>query len=185
VGASILAGLSTWAVAATSIRLMPPPESFMKAMQKVLLLDDPTVPIWIVWALVALLPAICEELFFRGFLLSGLREWGMWPALGVSAVLFGFAHASIYRFLPTAVLGLVTGYVVWRTRSVFCGMIVHGLNNGIAVAIAKLAQFAELQSDRVKFLPWKSTLAGAVVLAIAMVWVSRSTDAAEGNSRRG
>jgi sodium transport system permease protein len=175
VAGSLLAGASAWAVASVSIRLLPPPESFVEAMKKVLLLDDPSVPLWLVWTVIALAPAICEELFFRGFVLGGLREWGVPKALGVSAVLFGLAHASIYRFLPTVLLGLLIGYTVWKTGSIFCGMIIHAANNGIAVAIAKIEPISRtLDADRVTFLPWPYTLAGAAALAVALLLIARA-----------
>ncbi len=173
VAGSLLAGASGWAVASASIRLLPPPQSFVEAIRKVLMLDDPSVPMWLVWAVVAVMPAICEELFFRGFVMNGLRDWGKWWALGVSSVLFGLAHASIYRFLPTALLGLLIGYTVWKTGSIFCGMIIHAANNGIATAIAKIEPVSRaLDAERMTFLPLQYSLAGAVVLAIALLLIS-------------
>ena len=42
----------------------------------------------VLWLVVALTPGICEELLFRGFIQSSLRRYGMWPAIGVTALLF-------------------------------------------------------------------------------------------------
>src|SRR6185295_4382420 len=56
--------------------------------------------------LIALSPAICEELFFRGALLSGLRrDLPAWKVIAFEMLFFGAVHMSIYRFAPTAILG--------------------------------------------------------------------------------
>ena len=135
---AILIGLSAWAFAAgVLLRLLPPPPSLAEALKKVLMLDDKSVSIGLTLFLVALSPAICEEALFRGFILSGLKSLGQWPAIGISALLFAVAHGSVYRMLPTLFLGLLLGYAVWKTGSLAAGVVIHGLNNGIAVLLAK------------------------------------------------
>ncbi|MBM4389547.1 MAG: CPBP family intramembrane metalloprotease [Deltaproteobacteria bacterium] len=95
---------------------------------------EPTTPIW--WSLLclAVLPAICEELLFRGaFLGLWRRPPGRWQAVLATALAFGAMHASIFRLAPTAALGVVLGALALRSRSVVPGIAAHGLNNGIAV----------------------------------------------------
>src|SRR6185295_8575585 len=68
--------------------------------------------------LLAISPAVCEELFFRGALLSGLRrDLGALTCIAWEAVIFGAAHSSIYRFVPTGILGMVLTAITLRTRS--------------------------------------------------------------------
>jgi sodium transport system permease protein len=79
-GAALI-GASAWAVAAgTLVRLAPPPPEFIKAMLDSLLLDGRT-PLWFLLLVAAALPAVCEELLFRGLILSGLRPLGRWTAI--------------------------------------------------------------------------------------------------------
>jgi len=87
--------------------------------------------------LVVLLPAICEELLFRGAMLGLLRR-GMpiWLAIGLQAVLFGAVHLMAERLLPTAAVGIVLGILAWRTRSLLPGMLVHALHNAGALWLA-------------------------------------------------
>ena len=74
--------------------------------------------VWLPFVLMAVLPAICEELAFRGFILSGLRHLGhKWWAIGLSAVFFGMAHTVVQQSLAAAALGLVIGYVAVQTDS--------------------------------------------------------------------
>jgi sodium transport system permease protein len=172
--AAVLIGVSAWAVAGgLLIRLLPPPDSLAKALERILLLDGRPASIWLVWLVAGVTPAVCEELFFRGLMLSGLRRMGMVPAVLVTALLFGLAHSSIYRLLPTAFLGFVFGYVVWQTRSVVCSMIAHALNNGLMVTLVfKPSLGTSLGIGASAYLPWSVTAAGVVVMLIglALVW---------------
>lgn len=89
------------------------------------------------WALVLLLavsPGLNEELLFRGAILSGLRrDLSLVKVVLWEALLFGAVHASIYRFLPTALLGAVLAAVTLRTRSIFPAMAIHVTYNTLLV----------------------------------------------------
>lgn len=79
-------------------------------------------------------PAICEEMFFRGFILSGLRSrLSKWQSLIISALLFGAMHMLIYQFVPTALLGLLLAWIAWETGSLLPGIVFHFLNNAVAL----------------------------------------------------
>ena len=174
-GAALL-GVSAWTVAGgLLIRLFPPPESFSRAMQKVILMEDKPVSTAVLFLLVAVSPAFCEEAFFRGIVLSGFRRLGQWTAIIATAFLFGLAHASIYRMLPTMALGVLMGYAVWRTRSIFAGMILHMLNNGLIVAMAKFKTFFSLPglNPNDVYLPWSYIALGGLVAAIGVVLIAR------------
>ncbi|MEZ5978405.1 MAG: CPBP family glutamic-type intramembrane protease [Planctomycetota bacterium] len=94
---------------------------------------------WQAFALLALSPAICEELLFRGAITSGLlRDLPARRAVLWQAALFGLAHASIHRFLPTFAVGLALGTLRVRSRSVLPGVVMHALYNGALVAPAIL-----------------------------------------------
>lgn len=89
-------------------------------------------------ALLALTPAVTEELFFRGSVLSGLRrDLGPRATVAWQALLFGLAHASIHRLLPTAFLGALLALVMLRARSIWVAMLLHGAYNAWLVTAAK------------------------------------------------
>jgi sodium transport system permease protein len=182
--AAALIGVSAWTVAGgILIRLLPPPDSLVKALEKILLLDGRPAPLWAIWLIVGVTPAVCEELFFRGFVLSGLRRAGMVPALMVTAVLFGLAHSSVYRLLPTAFLGFVFGYAVWKTRSVACSVIAHALNNGLMATLVFSPSFGStLGVGTGAYLPWGVTAAGGLVMltGLALLWRMPSAGASRG-----
>ena len=85
---------------------------------------------WVTVLSASVLPAIGEELLFRGFLLRGLRQaWGPTPAILLSALLFGLAH-GVDASLPGRLgIGLVLGLAAARTGSVRPGIAAHFINN--------------------------------------------------------
>jgi sodium transport system permease protein len=167
---AVLIGSSAWAVAAgLLIRLLPPPESLVRALEQLLLLDGKPASLWVVWLVIGVTPALCEELFFRGLVLSGLRRLGMWPALLGCALLFGLAHSSIYRLLPTVFIGLLLTWLVWRTGSIWTSIVAHTLNNGIAATLVyNKALAAALGAGTGAYLGWRPTLVAAVVLLVGL-----------------
>lgn len=85
---------------------------------------------------VAVAPAICEELLFRGFLLSSL-ESKIKPknAILIVAIVFGVFHMSIVKFLTTALLGYVFAYIAHNSKSIIPGMIMHFINNALSCIV--------------------------------------------------
>lgn len=87
---------------------------------------------------IAFLPAVCEELLFRGFLFTAVKEkkHGV-RAIIITAILFAIMHMSMIKMLPILCLGLGMGYILYRTSSIYCTMIMHLLNNGLAVVLTR------------------------------------------------
>ena len=83
---------------------------------------------------IAVVPPIIEEFIFRGAILGSIRKLhGDTPAIIVSAALFGLAHANFVQTPVTFLTGLVLGYLTVKTGSIVPSMILHFLNNSIAV----------------------------------------------------
>lgn len=94
-------------------------------------------PLWSLLLLMALLPAICEELAFRGFIFGGLlRQGGALRAIVVSALLFGFTHPVLQQSLAASLMGLLLGLIAWRTGGVLSTIIVHAINNTLSLTMA-------------------------------------------------
>lgn len=106
---------------------------------------------WGQLALLAIAPALGEELFFRGALWSGLkRDLPLWRSVGWEMLLFGAAHASIYRFVPTGLLGGVLTLVVARAGSLWPCVALHAGYNGLLVVSERWPLLAN---------PWLAALA--------------------------
>lgn len=172
--ASAVLGLTAWTFASgVLLRLAPPPETLVKALERIFMIGDKPMPLWMVWLVVGIMPAVCEEALFRGFILSGLRPLGLTAAIGISALLFGLAHASIYRLLPTFFLGILLGIVVWRTGSLLCSITFHAINNGF---IGTLTQSPDLVRalglrEGADALPWPQTIAGSAITLAALLLI--------------
>jgi sodium transport system permease protein len=169
--AAAVLGLTAWTFASgVLIRIAPPPESLVRALERLVRLTDEGAPLWVIWLVVAITPAICEEVLFRGFILNGLRRLGAVPAIGISALLFGIAHASIYRLLPTFFLGVVFGLIVWRTGSLLSSIVAHALNNGLMATMTESEEVARIFgiNPGADALPWGPTLYGTFAAVAAL-----------------
>ena len=168
---AVLVGVSAWTLAIMLVRLVPPPRGLVEKLTDTLLLGHRPLPIVLLF--VALTPAICEELFFRGIVFAGLRRHGAWMAVLVSALLFALLHGSVYRLLPTLFLGAVLGWVRLVSRSIVPGMVVHALNNGVAVTVMFYQPAWLAEAAKVALLPAWVFAAGAVVFAAGLLVLPR------------
>ncbi len=139
-----------WFLAWLQSFVLPVPWELLEQMEELLAAPDPGRLVWLLF-LVALTPAVCEEAVFRGVLLGGTRG-RMSPArfIVLNAVVFGAFHLSIetaFRFLPTAWLGLLLAWVVWRTGSIWTGVLMHFVNNASVVVLASVPWLAEWMGD--------------------------------------
>jgi sodium transport system permease protein len=115
-------------------KIFPMPEDLAAAMER--LIGFGSQPLWFLLLVLALSPAICEEVVFRGAVLSGLRKHLPWWALLLCVgIAFGVAHISIHRMMLTALSGIVLTYIVWRSGSIFPGMLTHFLINATGVLL--------------------------------------------------
>ena len=87
----------------------------------------------------AAVPAICEELLFRGFVLSAWESRGTWYAIGVTAALFALMHGNLYGLPAYLLVGAIAGYLSFALNSVYAAMVYHTVYNTTCLAIPYLA----------------------------------------------
>ena len=87
----------------------------------------------------AAMPAICEELLFRGFVLSAWESRGTWFAMGVTAVLFALLHGNLYGIPAYLLVGAVAGYLAFALDSLYAAMIYHTVYNASCLVLPYLA----------------------------------------------
>ncbi|TWT53657.1 ABC-2 family transporter protein [Rubripirellula amarantea] len=98
-------------------------------------------PLGTVILLMAVVPAICEELAFRGFIFGGLvRDRGRLRAVIVSAIMFGISHGVLQQSIAASVMGVLLGYVALRTGSVLPGILIHVTNNALSISMERIAE---------------------------------------------
>ena len=84
---------------------------------------------------IALAPAIFEEVLFRGGFQQLFIKWfgNVWIGIIVTSILFSAVHVSYYGFLPRAALGVILGLLFYYSKNIWLNILAHFLNNGIAV----------------------------------------------------
>ncbi|MFA7340369.1 MAG: CPBP family glutamic-type intramembrane protease [Candidatus Obscuribacterales bacterium] len=138
IGALMLAPLSVLLaglLATLFTKLVPGSAALSKLMEEYMGLN--TQPLWLLLLVLGVMPAVCEELLFRGVILSLMpkRFSTMRRVLTVGGM-FGAFHMSLLRFLPTGLLGCVLTFLAIRTGSVFPCMLLHAGHNMLSVFIA-------------------------------------------------
>jgi membrane protease YdiL (CAAX protease family) len=140
------------------------------------------VPLWAAWLLIAVLPAVCEEMFFRGWMLSAFAGGRPTPRRAAGAVVVQAACFAAFHLLPermpqTFALGLLLGWMTLRSRSLLPAVLAHLAHNSVPLGlfmIASDADAARRATDATPSLP-PGILAGAVgclAVAIAVVWLA-------------
>jgi sodium transport system permease protein len=109
----------------------PLPEGAQELIKAV---GDSHVSLWLPLLAFAIAPAVCEELAFRGFILTGLQRSGRnWLAIVISALVFGLIHMIPQQQFNAALLGIVLGLLAVRSGSLLPPIIFHFVNNGVQV----------------------------------------------------
>ena len=111
---------------------------------------------------------ICEEILFRGFILRAYEKLGMWPNILLTALLFSILHLNIQNILAPFFLGVILGFVVYKTNSIFAGILGHFINNAISVTwgyvIMNLPFYNNVNIEEVQEGITTQSLIGAVIL---------------------
>jgi sodium transport system permease protein len=95
-------------------------------------------PVWLLLLVFAVAPAVVEEVCFRGFFFTAIRGTlrPLW-VITFTAMVFGLFHVLtgnallVERFLPSTLMGLVIGWVAYKTGSIFPGMLIHFVHNAL------------------------------------------------------
>lgn len=86
--------------------------------------------------IIAVTPAICEEVVFRGVFLNSLKPYKYkWAAILVSGCIFGIFHGNVFRFVPTAIGGVVMAYILLESGNMIYNCFFHFINNLLPVII--------------------------------------------------
>lgn len=95
------------------------------------------LPFWMMLLIMAVTPAITEEITIRGIVLSGYNNKNKHIAAIMSGIMFGIFHLNAQQFLYATALGILFGYMVRVTNSIFVTMITHFTVNGLQVSVQK------------------------------------------------
>ena len=139
-------------------------------------------------------PAVCEELAFRGFILSGLRNVGSpWRAICVSAIFFGLSHGILQQSLIACLIGVLLGWLALRTGSILPGMVFHLVHNSLGVLVARapdwlasewptLSALVRSADDGGVVFAWPVVLAGGLAGLLILAWLASAASAPKGRN---
>jgi membrane protease YdiL (CAAX protease family) len=103
--------------------------------------DKSTAALIAVALLVCVVAPVAEEVFFRGYFFTALRNWkGVWPAAVVTGIVFGAIHAGsapVGYLVPLAVFGFGLCLLYWKTGSLYPCIVLHALNNTVAFGVTQ------------------------------------------------
>ncbi|MEM8487739.1 MAG: type II CAAX endopeptidase family protein [Bacteroidota bacterium] len=140
-------------------------------------------------AVMALTPAICEEILFRGYLQRQFeRAMGVLPAIVLIGVIFGFFHLRFTQVIPLSVIGIYLAYITWRSGSLWLAIIIHFANNAFAVCLGiYLSGQSDVTLEELERMqvPVPALIAGFLILAAVLYMmekIARDRIGAAGNA---
>ena len=124
-------------------------EEAMKAM-----LED--CPMWVTLLSVSIFAPLFEEWLCRGIVLRGLLNSNVSPAKAIiiSSVFFAILHMNPWQAVPAFLLGLLFGYVYYKTGSLKLTMLMHCANNTMAALLSKAPAFKDAETFMDVLSPW-------------------------------
>lgn len=139
----VFAAVTEWV-----IWLYPMPSMAVPGADAIANLFDGAPSIWALLFVLAIAPAVCEELAYRGFILSGLRSsLGAVPAVLITSLFFGLAHSVFQQSIVTFFVGIALGLWAIRTESILPCIVFHSVHNALTVLFVKIDPAQVTASD--------------------------------------
>jgi sodium transport system permease protein len=146
-------------------------------------MSDSSQSLWFVLLVFALTPAVCEELVFRGFVLSGFARGGRLAlAVGLSSIAFGMIHMIPEQVFNTTLLGLVLGALAIRSNSLLTCVLFHFINNTLGVLHGRFGAewyntvlsptFFELEAGELRY-RWPTLIVCIALAGPLLAWLFR------------
>ena len=146
-------------------RILPEaPQWFEDAMNAIM-----DAPVWLTLLSVSVFAPLFEEWLCRGIVLRGLlQKMSPAAAISISAAFFAVLHMNPWQAVPAFIIGLLFGYVYYKTGSLKLTMLMHCVNNTFAVIFSKIPSFAEADSFIDVMRPW--TYVCIFIACAAFLW---------------
>jgi membrane protease YdiL (CAAX protease family) len=154
---AILAGLYFVGLLVQVNKAIPMPQSWVNTetdyaiLTKSLLAMDDVFDLFTNLFIIALLPAICEELLFRGciqnILIHHFGKHRHMLAIIITGIVFGLIHGQMQTVLPRIFLGIVLGLIYYYSNSIYTSILAHFFNNGLQIVLTYLVANHMLSTD--------------------------------------
>lgn len=149
------------------------------ALYEIIAGNNSSSDLWLNLLLMALLPALGEELFFRGFLLNSLHGLtkNIHLSIGISALIFALIHMQFFKLMPMAFLGAAFGYLAYWNGSIWVAVFAHFANNAMAVISLHFytdGNYEEVLSQE-QNLPWAVIALAFAALIGIFIYVQKNS----------
>lgn len=130
-------------------------------------------PLWVAFLSVSVFAPLFEEWLCRGLVLRGLlRKFNPASAIMVSAAFFAILHMNPWQAIPAFILGVLFGYVYYKTGSLKLTMLMHCVNNTLALVMSRIPSLAEAETFMDIMSPWAYVciyIASVLFIAAAVI----------------
>lgn len=121
--------------------------------------------------LFACLPGIFEELIFRGILFRAFDKLKPWKRIVITALLFGLFHYNPFNFIGPFILGIVLGFIRYRSNSIVPSMFAHATNNSIAMCLSYILSDKAAELETANELDLAANLSTFTVIMIVLLYI--------------
>jgi uncharacterized protein len=129
---------------------------------------------------VAMVPAICEEILYRGFALNLLRRTkAAWTAILITGIIFGFYHLRLSQVIPLAMIGIFLGWITVKSGSLIPAMVAHFVNNAFSVLLVKFMPDSPLADSNPEMPPLYLAFGSIVLVYVVLYFIKRQTNSGE------
>jgi membrane protease YdiL (CAAX protease family) len=154
---------------------VPIPEHFENLFRSLASQDS----LWVSLLALVVLAPLCEELFFRGWMLRGLlKRYSPAQSIGFTAILFALFHLNPWQAIVALPLGLLFGWLAWRTGSLLPGIVGHFIVNftgsRLLVPVGDLLGYSKQHLEDALHLPWAMVGLGGALALSGLLWMAAS-----------
>jgi sodium transport system permease protein len=147
-------------------------------------LMDPRQPLWAMMCVLAVAPAVCEELAFRGFILSGFsNSRRKWLAIVLSSLTFGIFHMVPQQVFNAFLVGMVIALIAVRGNSIWPCMLFHYVWNALMLLHGRCGEewwkaaggdsvFVRLVDGQLRY-QWPTLVAASLIAVPVLSWLAR------------
>lgn len=157
-------------------RAFKPTEEIAERMTSMMLNSDSSLSLFVAILSMAIIPAFCEEVAFRGVvqpLLAKITK-NIHAAIWITAAIFSLIHVQFYGFLPRMLMGALLGYMVVWSGSLWSSILAHFVNNALAIVLYK--QFGSLETpDEAMMNQWYSYLFSGILFVTILIYFLRNS----------
>jgi len=136
-----------------------------------------------VFLMIALFPAVCEEFFFRGTMQEIFQKWFKNPHLAIVAtgIIFGVIHFELFNFFAISLMGIILGYLYYITKNLWVSILCHFLNNGLTYLLLLLSKRQMINFDPNGQIPIYITILAGVLMMVFITLLARINERKRGS----